>query len=148
VTFQRVGCEDLSHKPPSHEILPKSWANDLQFLVLATGAESNVSGAEAADEEDAGGEVPGNRDYLPETELEGEGRLPGERATLEREGVWEGERKNEDSGRRDYVGSIAGGGFLAAGKGMARRAGRSWTTGPPPTRPQTQEQVQVGSRHQ
>jgi hypothetical protein len=55
VTFQRVGCEDLSHKPPSHEILPKSWANDLQFLVLATGAESNVSGAEAADEEDAGG---------------------------------------------------------------------------------------------
>ena len=53
-----------------------------------------------------------NRDYLPETELEGEGRLPGERAALEREGVWEGERKNEDSGRRDYVGSIAGGGFL------------------------------------
>ncbi len=53
-----------------------------------------------------------HRDYLPETELEGEGRLPGERAALEREGVWEGERKNEDSGRRDYVGSITGGGFL------------------------------------
>jgi hypothetical protein len=26
----RVGCEDFSHKPLSHELLPKSWANDLR----------------------------------------------------------------------------------------------------------------------
>jgi hypothetical protein len=30
-----------------------------EFLVLATGAESTVSGAEAVDEEDAGGSAPG-----------------------------------------------------------------------------------------
>ena len=27
--YARVGCEDFSHKPPSHELVPKSWANNL-----------------------------------------------------------------------------------------------------------------------
>ena len=67
-----------------------------------------------------------HRDYLPESELEGEGRLPGERGALEREGVWEGARKNEDSGRRDYVGSITGGGFLQSVREGEGEGERTW----------------------